>query len=300
MKKILGLILTGTICIQAFATDDAANVVKDVKQTMSKITPNTQSAVAKKYAAEQVSNDNNQLVALYRPTYVLPYYYTFSPDQAVYRGNTPDNQKIQRQEFKAQFSFKVQLFNNVLNSPTSFNIAYTQLMFWQFYAKSQYFRETNYEPEVFFNTKLMRNWYLSYGVVHQSNGRGGSLERSWNRAYADLTFSGEHWMVSLKPWLLVFKSSSSDLHNKHITKYLGHARGVFAYKFDDGLELSLMLRNEIDSGFRRGAEELDASYPVWRHVSLYVQAFSGYGQSLIEYNHYTNGLGIGISLNNWI
>ncbi|MFN7095894.1 MAG: phospholipase A, partial [Burkholderiales bacterium] len=26
----------------------------------------------------------------------------------------------------------------------------------------------------------------------------------------------------------------------------------------------------------------------------------GYGQSMIEYNHYTNSIGIGIALNDWI
>jgi len=35
-------------------------------------------------------------------------------------------------------------------------------------------------------------------------------------------------------------------------------------------------------------------------VKGYVQVFSGYGQSLIDYNRYTNGVGIGFALSDWI
>ena len=75
----------------------------------------------------------------------------------------------------------------------SLDVAYTQLMYWQFYAKSQYFRETDYEPEVFISDNFLKNWLLNAGAVHESNGRGGELERSWNRAYLELNFSGPQW-----------------------------------------------------------------------------------------------------------
>jgi phospholipase A1 len=40
-------------------------------------------------------------------------------------------------------------------------------------------------------------------------------------------------------------------------------------------------------------------FPLVRRVSGYVQVFSGYGESMIDYNHYQNTIGIGFSLADW-
>ena len=135
--------------------------------------------------------------------------------------------------------------------------------------------------------------------MHQSNGRGGTYERSWNRAYANFALSGQSWLLNIRPWILIFKSQSSDLHNRNITHYLGHGSVVFAYKFYHQ-EVSLMARNVIESGFTRATEEIDYSFPLHGHLMGYLQFFHGYGQSLIEYNHETTSGGIGIALSNWI
>lgn len=238
-------------------------------------------------------------LAFFNPNYVLPFYYTQSPYESVYRGNTPDNQRVESDEFKAQLSFQFPLWYHLFGTKTSLIAAYTQLMYWQFYSKSQYFREINYEPELFFDTPLSKDWSVHTGIVHQSNGRGGSLERSWNRAYADFIYQTPHWYVSLKPWLLIFKAESTDLHNPHIRRYLGDGRVVVAYKVHN-VVLSLMLRNELESGFHRGAEAVTLSVPMVHKIRAFVQVFSGYGQSLIEYDHYTNAIGIGISFNDWL
>ena len=63
---------------------------------------------------------------------------------------------------------------------------------------------------------------------------------------------------------------------------------------------SLMLRNNIESGFNKGAAEFDYSFHIHGHLNGYLQFFRGYGQSLLEYNHLTTGAGIGIALSNWI
>lgn len=272
---------------------------KTVK-TMNEITGTRTSALQKRVKEQQRAANNLFGIVLYKPNYVLPAYYTARPDQAVYEGNTPDNQKLKNLEFKAQISLLLPVWEHrVYHHPLAINVAYTQLFYWQFYAKSQYFRETDYEPEVFAAYNFHKNWFMNLGVVHQSNGRGGDYERSWNRVYANLLFSGGNWMVSIKPWVLIFKNESSDLHNPHITKYLGNGAILLAYKWGKS-ELSLMSRNNLQSGFSRGALELDWSYHLWKHFYFYAQAFSGYGQSLIEYNHYTDAYGVGVALNNWI
>lgn len=204
-----------------------------------------------------------------------------------------------RSEFKAQVSLLVPLFIDMFGSHWSLNAAYTQLSYWQVYAKSQYFRETNYEPTLFVSSNFLPNWLASVGMVHESNGRGGSLERSWNRAYIDISFSGKHWLISIKPWILIFKAESSTLHNPNISHYLGNGRVVIAYQFAHQ-ELSLMFRNAAESGFSRGALEVGYEFPIYGKINGYLQFFSGYGQSLIEYDHYTNSVGVGVILSNWV
>lgn len=173
------------------------------------------------------------VVSLYKPNYVLPYYYTDKLYQAIYFNQTPNNQSLLPEELKGQISFLVPLVRHILkDQPLSFNFAYTQLMYWQVYAKSQYFRETNYEPELFIESHF--NPYVAgqIGLNHQSNGRGGELERSWNRAYVQLQFSGKNWLAHVRGWTLIGQSESSDLHNPDIAHYLGYENILFSYQFD--------------------------------------------------------------------
>lgn len=268
-----------------------------LKTKMDDVTGTNQSALDKRIHNENLIANNRFGIGFDQPTYILPFYYTGNPDQNI--GPTPRNQSIMKEEFKAHLSLKFPIWPHIYGSTWSIGASYTQLSYWQVYNKSQFFRETNYEPAVFVSDHYLPNWLISSGVVHESNGRGGMYERSWNRAYADLTFSGEHWMISVKPWILIFKADSSELHNKDIAKYLGYERIVVAYKYARQ-EWSAMLRNSIESGFQRIGLELDYSFPIHGILHGYLQYFHGYGQSLIEYNQKTNSFGIGIALSNWI
>ncbi len=270
-----------------------------VSNFLQTLTPDQDSALQQRLEQEKKVQKSRYGISFFEPTYILPFYYTDRPYREVYQGHTPDNQKVMSEELKAQLSFKIPIWLNMFHSDYSLYVTYTQLSYWQLYANSQYFRETNYEPSLFVSDNFLPNWLASLGVVHQSNGRGIPLERSWNRLFLDVSFSGKQWLVSIKPWLLIFRSDSSDLHNPDIADFLGYERIVIAYKFYHQ-EISLMFRNTIESGFSRGAIEADYEFPIHGKLHGYVQFFSGYGQSLIEYNHYTNSAGVGIVLSNWI
>lgn len=281
---------------------DETAVKKQVKKALTAITTNKTSVLQKSLHRQAKELHNPLGILFYQPNYVMPFYYTGSTDQAVYQGHTPDNQKVKSEEFKFQISFQVPLWHNMFridHRPVSLNMSYTQLSYWQFYAKSQYFRETNYEPQVFLASNFYKNWLGRIGVDHQSNGRGGSTERSWNRVFADVVFSRNHWIFSIEPWMLIFKSESSDLHNPQIADYLGHEQFVIAYQFNNKAEASILIRN-VEHLTTRMTEIASFSYPVSKHINLYLQVFHGYGQSLIEYNHKTTSAGIGIALSNWI
>lgn len=249
--------------------------------------------------------DNPPWITLYEPTYVLPFYYTESPYYSVYRNNTPDQQNLQKLEFNFQISFKVPVWRQFILPQSALYIAYTQDAFWQSYNNSPFFRETNYQPELFVQTAvnkpLINDWqvkFINVGAMHQSNGRGGELERTWNRVYAEAILANQNWMVSVEPWY-IFHDEGLNMHNPDIANYLGYGRTVVAYE-RNGYEVALNLRNVLESNFKRGAVQATWSFPISTHFKGYVKWFSGYGQSLIEYNHYTNAAGIGLALNDWI
>jgi phospholipase A1 len=271
---------------------------KENQKIVKILTPQEVSVLEQRRDLEdQVANNPYSLI-LYKPSYILPFYYTGSPDTGIYTGNTPGNQQIMSSEFKGQLSIKVPIARRMFNDENSLDLAYTQVSYWQVYAASQYFRETNYEPEIFF--AHLHNEHLGWqlGVEHQSNGRGGVYERSWNRAYGELILSNTRWMIHIKPWMPIFKSESMSIHNPDIIDYMGNGEVILTYKQNEQT-LSLMFRNQPESNFQRGATELDWSFPLHGHFRGYLQLFSGYGQSLIEYNHYTNSAGIGIAFNDW-
>ena len=253
---------------------------------------------------KQIQTQNNaenhpNLVNLYKPTYVLPFYQTNNPYQQIYLNATPNNQRVQNEELKAYFSFLIPIVRHLYqDKPFALNIAYSQLMYWQVYAKSQYFRETNYEPELFLENYFNRYMVAQLGLSHQSNGRGGYLERSWNRAYLQFKFTGEQWLIQVRGWTIIAQDVSSNLHNPDIAYYLGYENIVLSYQWSK-IKTSLEVQN-IESGFSRGFAQVTVSYPILKAISLNAQFFNGYGQSLIEYNHKNTGFGIGVSLNDWI
>lgn len=270
------------------------------------ISAHAQNVVYERVKKEKLAHNNSFLISLYRPSYVLPFSYSTKPYQDVYVGSTPQSQGINHGEVQFQFSFKVPVWQNFLNNKkNTLYAAYTQQSFWQAYSDSAFFRETNYEPEIFiahhFNKRFASDWKLSFlnlGLSHQSNGRGGVMERSWNRVYGEAILSNSNWMFSLKPWIVI-RDNSYKRYNQNLAQYYGYERMLVSYKFHEHV-LSLEARNTVESRFSRGAVQASWSFPLTTHLRGYAQVFSGYGQSMIEYDHYTNSAGIGFALNDWI
>lgn len=243
-------------------------------------------------------------ISLYEPNYIMPAYYTFSPDESVYRGHTPHGERLRNVEFAYQISLQIPIVSNVANMPLSFDAAYTQKSYWQAYNKSAFFRESDYEPELFMQYRPKRylpfgwSWTQgSLGVVHQSNGKGGELERSWNRVYVSATVSKNHWRVKVQPWYVIH-DSMMEQQNPDIARYLGYGQWILSYRWSKQ-EISLLSRNNLTSGFSRGYWQMAWTFPLIQELKGYVQVSTGYGQSLIEYDHATTAVGLGIALNNW-
>lgn len=314
MQFICSLMLPFLLLVNtpAYATTNTTTAVKQSSVVTTASTPSSgmttptdDNAVAERAVREQIVPANFFNIAFYKPNYVMPYYYTGSPYNSIYLNQTPNNEKLTRDEIKYQLSLKVPLWKNILGYPSTLYLGYTQLSYWQAYNEAAFFRETDYEPELFLanelNLKLYKEFTLNFinvGAEHQSNGFGNNLERSWNRIYVEAIASSGNFMLDIKPWYIIHDVSWKQ-HNPDIGSYLGYMQVILAYKFHKSV-INLRSYGLGVHGGRRTSSELSVSFPLTEYLNGYVQIFSGYGQSLIEYNHRTNSAGVGISLSNWI
>jgi phospholipase A1 len=246
----------------------------------------------------------------HKPNYILAVAYNFEGWAPEWYQLTETDPEYTNKDYEAQFqiSLKVPLTLDLFNGHMDIYGAYTNRSFWQVYNSdySEPFRETNHEPELWaqfgndWNIWGFHNALNSVGWVHQSNGAAGLQSRSWNRLYANFVFEKDNFAFSFKPWIWLSKDKSiSD--NPDITDFMGHGEFRFAWQRNDHV-VTMMLRNQLESGFDKGAVELGWSIPVFNYPYLkaYVQYFNGYGESLIDYNRKVNRIGVGISLTDWI
>ncbi|WP_245710998.1 phospholipase A [Thorsellia anophelis] len=206
-----------------------------------------------------------------------------------------------KQEAKFQVSLGFPIWRGIVSENSLLGFSYTQTSWWQSFnmSESAPFRESNYEPQVFLGWETdyqFGDWVLrelELGFNHQSNGKAEPTSRSWNRLYARMMAQNGNFQVDLKPWWRVPESDSND-DNPNITDYLGHYRLKIAYKLGEST-FSAKGGYNWNSGY--GGAELGWSYPITNHVRFYTQVYSGYGESLIDYDHKQTRVGLGFMLN---
>ncbi|MCG6200212.1 phospholipase A [Psychromonas antarctica] len=266
-----------------------------------------ESAIDQRIAQEKKTQKLLFSITPHKPNYLLPLTYNSHIQSERTYKDVIDEEQLQQLEVKFQFSFKAPILTDIADLPLSLYFGYTQVSFWQAYNgdNSSPFRETNYEPEVF--AMWHQNRALAYGwdfklatlnLTHQSNGRAEPLSRSWNRIESSLIFEKGNMTLAINPWYR-FEENTSDDDNPDLLDYYGHGKVTAIYKADNNI-FTLISRNNIESGFSKGAIEFDWSFPIHGKVRGYFQLFAGYGNSLIEYNEYTNTIGLGISLTDWL
>lgn len=260
------------------------------------------SIVAQRLIAEEEALDNPFEISSYRRNYALVVSYNDSPNTDIWNLDHPE-QDINNVEVKFQLSFKALIARGVLGG----NLwgAYTQQSWWQLYAQeSSPFRETNYEPE------LMLRWdtdvkalgfnmhVLSFGYNHESNGRSGDFSRSWNRLMGQAVFDRGNLIVAPRIWWRIPEEKDID-DNPDIDDYLGYGDIALAYKWGTNLFSTTFKGNYRREDTRMGIQ-LEWTFPVADRFKGYIQYYEGYGESLIDYNHRTKRLGIGVLLNDFI
>jgi outer membrane phospholipase A len=229
---------------------------------------------------------------------------SYAPIYAVYGPGTDTDARL-------QISFKYQLFGSPgavgLDQPwaNGIHFAFTQRMFWNLGRKSSPFRSVDFMPEVFYllpATRIGDDLAIGAqaGFRHESNGREGLASRSLNTIYiqpvATTTIGG--LTASAGPRLWLYAGSLED--NPDIRRYRGNT-GLFAeIGRPDGWRLTTNSR--LNPGSGKGAVDAELSYPLDRivdtNLNFYVfgQAFTGYGENLLDYDRSLTRVRIGIGI----
>jgi phospholipase A1/A2 len=268
------------------------------------------SSLSERWDLDADSKRGTFVLLPYKPIYLLPFTYTDhvnqSPSSAAAGHTVSSPADLNAAEAKYQLSFKTKAAENIFGDNGDLWLGYTQSSHWQVYNSglSRPFRETNYEPEALmvFRTNYelfgFKGTMASIGVNHQSNGRALPLSRSWNRVIAEAGFERGDWLVTVRPWWRLPESESSD-DNPGIENYVGRGELMVARKWQNHV-LSLQARHSLRSGENsRGSAQLAWSCPVAGDLKGYVQLFSGYGESMIDFNHRQTMIGAGITVHDW-
>jgi phospholipase A1/A2 len=198
---------------------------------------------------------------------------------------------------------------------------YSQQSYWQLFnsAISRPFRVTDHEPELIYvyphALALPGGWtyrMTGTGIVHQSNGQSKPLSRSWNRAYvmaaADkIASNGDRFTLQARVWDRISERADKD-DNPDISNFIGRAELAGRWSFDTGAgidktahTLGLTVRHALKNQGRGSVklEYLRSLGSTNSGLRFHTQLFSGYGDSLIDYNVKRTVLSVGLSLVDW-
>ena len=250
-------------------------------------------------------------VSFYAPNYFLFGRYTTDLNTAPFeplRGGSvlSPGTELDSTEAAFQVSFKFRLWTTDDRRWGAW-VAYTQQSQWQLYndsgSASRPFRETNYMPEVILSHKPGLTWgdlqwnLFNLAFNHQSNGRSDLLSRSWNRVIASFGVENGNLGVLGRVWYRIPESSDDD-DNPTISDYYGWGDLSAIYKWR-GQSFAATIRGNPSTG--KGAGQLTwTSAPLLGPVRGYVKLFSGYGETLIDYNWRQTTIGVGVTLNDWL
>lgn len=219
------------------------------------------------------------------------------------------------QAAKFQFSFRYRILgaeaelSEKMPALRGIYFGFTQRSLWEIDADSSPFYDTNYMPELMYESQFILDpdkrggvTWLGYqaGVRHESNGQTGLTSRSMNTIYVRPGFSFgrlDGWNLVLAPRLSVYVGDLSN--NPDIKDYRGNVDLMAALGRNDGPALTLNAR--LGNG-GKGSLQSDLTIPIkFDHVFdfatyILIQYWEGYGESLLDYNRKSSTLRFGFSL----
>jgi len=227
-------------------------------------------------------------LSTHKSMFVLPY--TWSDE---YDGS--------ESEAMFQISAKQALFGS------RFYLGYTQKSFWQVYNtdESRPFRETNYNPELFYrwtpDPKVFRHWGADIGIEHESNGEDVPKSRSWNRAYIAPFYAAGQTLIYTKIWYRIpddpkeYPLDPKGDDNPDIEHFYGYGEVTISRQLKRGHLINIMGRGSIADG--KGGININYTIPSKDgYLFWMIYAWHGYGESLLNYNHSITRIGFGAAL----
>lgn len=272
--------------------------------------PSVAGVVGERVEAEREDAFNPYVITAHKHNYIMPISFTTNVNESAYQlQGAPDDLNYKPYEVNFQVSLKSQVNqNDLLFNGDALYFGLTMESWWQLYngPLSSPFRETNYQPEIFYTTPLLWGPFggktgLTLGLEHQSNGQLQELSRSWNRIYAELIYGRGSFVASFRPWYRIpekAKTSPTDAEgddNPDILDYMGYAQLSLGWK-NSTYELSTVIRGNTTTG--KGAVDATITFPLSGKFRGMVQYFNGYGDSLIDYDRFQQRLGLGVALTN--
>lgn len=251
----------------------------------------------------------------YQPNFFLPAHITSNINKAPQsptRGQAETSDNYKQMESKLQISLRAKLMTEFLLPGADLWFAFSQRSMWQLWNKqdSAPFRNTDYQPELIYVVPVAEDWgnlpgewqvrMLQFGVAHQSNGQAKPLSRSWNKLYAGLAVDKGEFGLNWRYHQRISETGDED-DNPDLIDYIG-SHEISAHWLPGDATAQLTWRNDF-SYLSRGSWQLDLTYPVDSSkldgLRWHLQVFSGYGETLLDYNFRQNSVGLGVMLFNF-
>jgi phospholipase A1 len=251
----------------------------------------------------------------YLPSFFLPVHYTSNINRQPSTPGKPDgprNDNYKALEAKLQISLRTKLATGVILPGADLWFAFTQRSMWQLWnhTDSAPFRSTDYQPELIYVVPVAKRFgelgdgwrirMLQFGAAHQSNGQNDPLSRSWNKIYGGLALDKGNFGLNWRYHQRIPESLEED-DNRDLIDYIG-SHELTATWLPGAATAMLIWRNDL-SNLSQGSFQLDMTYPVSEAkldgLRWHLQLFSGYGETLLDYNVRQQSIGLGVMLFNF-
>ncbi|MDB5954272.1 phospholipase A [Ramlibacter sp.] len=232
--------------------------------------------------------------------------------------NATTSQDFRTTEVRLQVSVRTKIAQNLLlrNRPDASDslwFAYTQQSYWQIFTAdlSRPFRSTDHEPEFIYVLPLQSadpsQWRVRFGglgVVHQSNGQSLPLSRSWNRVYLMGGAEKGRLQVQARVWQRLHENPATD-DNPDISDFIGRGEARVIWHQNRANLLAVTGRSSLHSN-SRGSVRLEWFRTLGNQdvhptggLQLHTQLFTGYGDTLLDFNRRRTVFSVGLSLVDW-